>query len=60
MQVAGRDVDAITALAVLTAALGLVGTVVFGWSFGEGLDNPIVWVIGAGVAALAVYLSVTR
>lgn len=60
MHVAGREVPLTTLIAVLAGLLGLIGTAFLGWEFGDGLDSPVAWVIGAAVALLAVYLSLTR
>lgn len=60
MHIAGRDVAWTTLLAIAAAVVGLVGTTVFGWEFGEGLSNPIAVGIGLVVAAIAVWVSYTR
>jgi uncharacterized membrane-anchored protein len=60
MQVAGRDIEGTTVLAILAGLVGLIGTAFFGWELGDGLDNPIAFAIGVTVAAVAVWISYTR
>jgi hypothetical protein len=51
---AGRsDPSLVTSIGIAVAAVAVVGSLVFGWSF-DGSDGPVPFVVGAAAALVAV------